>query len=110
MSYETPPLILKILKREIDVTLEYYGGAVLYNINTQAKSELRLELLPDGSYLGHCRYGKIIRDIKDLRDVVNAVRDCMHGRDYVSQAWLDVMVEFGIVRRIEKTVVTYENN
>ena len=108
MNYETPKLIKDILRREIEVTLVLKGDTVLYDVNTKAKSHLYLEQQRDGSFIGHRRYNETTESIVDIGDAAYAVKSCMYGKGYANQKWIDVMVDLGIIKRVETTVVTYE--
>lgn len=72
-----------------------------YNLNTQAKSELRLyeDFHVEGTQLD----GE--QDMVDiLEDLFWEFKGCIHGRDFYNSDWMEVGVKLGLV---EKKVTTH---
>lgn len=87
----------------VEMVLTEYDQ-VGYNVNTGAKSELVLvEDCEQNWLMCFKRYDKdsVVSLEDDLNTVVcniaREVKSCMCGRDYVSEGWLSIMEEQGLV-------------
>lgn len=68
---------------------------ILFDLNTGMKSGLQLYSTPEGKVYAVTRYNPD-EEVQDMRDVVYAASDCLCGRDYASQAWLNIFDEYGL--------------
>lgn len=104
-----PELIKELMDKGISISLLLdKGGDILFDINTGAKSHLHLKYNEDSdSFIGYRRYGDVVTDIHSVDDLIWEVHDCMLGRDSVNQAWMNLMVEKGIFKKVEKVEYEY---
>lgn len=106
-----PSLIKYIMRKGIEVKLELLGDRILYDVDTQAKSHLYLEYIPESdTFTGYGRYDMVERGIDSIDSLIMAVKDCMHGRDFVNSTWVDIMVERGFATKKVKTIETIDFN
>lgn len=102
-------LIKQLLKCGVEVTLELSeDDNIIYNLNTRAKSDLKVEL--KGETL-HCymRYGEKETISLDqglwvvIEDLARQVKYCMHGRDCVDGNWLKIMEHLNVIKIVTET-------
>lgn len=91
----------------VPVTMQYNNveDEMCFHLNTGAKSELTLV---DSDRLSSVflkkRYDPQIMKNFSLLDILNEVKSCMYGREYISDEWLNAMEHYGIIK-VERTVV-----
>lgn len=84
-------MIETVLMHGIEVTMAMHTETkmVWFNMNTQMKSEL--EIAHDGEKcIFKARYNHT-GTINDYDDLLDAVSDCEHGRDFGSEKWLKIL-------------------
>ena len=99
-------LIEEMVNSGISVTIEKGTEGIYYDVNTEAKSYLHLYPQGGGVYTAKMRYDRE-ETIEDFDDLCLAVKSCLHGRDYMNQCWLDVLVQEGYLERVVETKVSY---
>lgn len=85
-----------------------------YDLNTQAKSGLRL--FDDWHVEGRYNYSEqiVIEEWNDMQDILSKLffefKGCIHGRDFYNSEWMEIGVKLGLVeKKIQThTTVTYE--
>ena len=78
----------------VSLELNKERGLIEYDLHTGMKSGLSL-YEKDGEVWAITRYDEDDLIIS-LSDVVYTARDCMCGRGYAAQAWLDIFKEYNI--------------
>lgn len=92
------------------VTIEYEeaSGLYSYDLNTKAKSELKL--FDDFHVEGRYSYSNRIdpeQEVNEiLKDLFYEFKGCIHGRDFFNSDWMEIGVKLGCV---EKKVTTTTN-
>lgn len=85
-----PDVILEIVQKGCEVTLKKIDDIVVFDIHTDAKSHLYIEVVENYTkgFNIHTRSNPTeFVDELDFHDVVWRVKNCMYGRDYVSYFW-----------------------
>lgn len=90
------------------------GYGVYYDLNTQMKSNAHLVFSED-SFKIYKRYGEVVAlpnytDKSDIEDVIDficwEVKDCMHGRDFMSERWEKLLIKRNILTKNVQTTTT----
>jgi hypothetical protein len=110
MTFEE--MIAKLLDNGIEIVLKKQDGVVWYDLQTGMKSELLIAKSPnhgDETAISKGRYGHE-GSIDTWDDLMYEVKNCLHGRDFMSSAWQDLLVKEGYltVKTTTTTTVTYE--
>lgn len=90
------------------ISLEYDEGKdiLLFNLNTMAKSGLRLS--EDFYVYGRYEYSAKINNNQELEEIIKDLfwefRNCLCGRDYYNSEWMEIGVQLGLT---EKKVTTH---
>jgi hypothetical protein len=103
-----PQLIYDLINNGIPVKIfKDKDNRVMFNLQTQTKSELFLHLDTNGTtFTGYGRYNAIHPHIETIDDVCCAVHDCMHGRDYISDPWKKVLLDRNYIQEtVTRTLV-----
>lgn len=109
-------IIEYLVNKGIDITISKskdYG--IYYDLNTGMKSHAHMVFVGmDDCIKIYMRYGE--QDSVDLidktldeaiEDLCYIVKGCLHGRDFMSSNWADLLVELGILTKHVETKVTY---
>lgn len=107
---KTPELITQLVKLNIPVTLEMFDDDNIgFNINTETKSQAVLVYDEEkNNFKAYMRYNQTEENIENLDDVLMVVKDCMHGRPFVADHWLKLLVEHGYLTIKEEVKRTIE--
>lgn len=82
-----PDVILEIVQKGCEVTLKKIDDIVVFDIHTDAKSHLYIEVVENGFNV-HTRSNPIeFVESLDFREIVWRVERCLCGRDYISYFW-----------------------
>jgi hypothetical protein len=101
-------MIQQIVHRGIDVTMKMSEGVLMYDLNTEMKSHLMLHYDTNKEQCDfYGRYGTE-GTIEDYRGLLWEVKDCLHGQDFGNQAWLDLLVEEGVLEIITTTTRSFK--
>lgn len=96
-----PNLIEELVRKGIPVTMKLMKDEKIgFDIHSEAKSEVVLTVDHENSgeetlFNAHMRYNEIKTDIKDMSDVVEVIKDSMHGRTFLAVHWFKIFVDFG---------------
>ena len=87
--------VLEMIMPAIDmgVTVEVMSTNMI-NLNVQAKSHCHLEIMPDGTVMARRRYDEDMA-VRDFEDVLLAVSQCTHGRNFINHNWFTVLDHHG---------------
>lgn len=110
------PLVEYLVKKGILVTIGFEQEmGVFFDLNTEMKSGTKLVFVENG-YTIHTRYDKpefVAVDKDNLSDAFNdlcwRVKDCMCGRDFMSERWEKVLLEEGVLKKEVTTTTKYLN-
>ena len=111
MTFEE--MIDKLLDNDIEITLKKENGVVWYDLNTGMKSHLWISKSPnpggDETAISQGRY-EHRGSIDTWSDLLDEVKGCLHGRDFMSADWQDLLVKEGrlTVKTKTTTTITYE--
>lgn len=110
-------IIEYFVDKGIEITIgkhEDYG--IYYDLNTGMKSHAHMVFVGMDDYIKvYMRYGE--HDSVDLmnktleesiEDLCHIIKGCLHGRDFISSNWADLLVELGLLTKHVETVVTYK--
>ena len=106
-------MIAKLLDNGIEIVLKKQDGVVWYDLQTMMKSDLLIAKSPnpggDETAISKGRYGHE-GSIDTWEGLMFEVKRCLHGRDFMSSAWQDLLVKEGYltVKTTTTTTVTYE--
>lgn len=102
-----PDVVAAAVFRGVSVTLEtnVSTGELFYNMNTGAKSHMHI-FVRDEKVIAEMRYGDK-EEINDFDDLLYAVKRCMHGRDYMNSEWVSILINEGVLERVETVQVSY---
>lgn len=106
-------LVEHIVKKGIPVTIGFEKEmGVFFDINTEMKSGAKLVFVENG-YTIHTRYDKpefVAVDKDNLDDAFSdlcwRVKDCMCGRDFLSEHWERVLLEGNYLKKEVTTKTT----
>ena len=106
MNEDFVDILDHLLDEGIEVTLHKKDGIVWYDLNTQAKSHLWISpSIGSIKYLDRYEGGTI--ECSYL-GVLLLAKDCMYGRNYMSQKWIDLLLKESVLKRKVVETVTYE--
>ena len=101
MSIFNSELILGIMEYLVDegislVIEQDINGNVVVDVQTMAKSDLKLWCNDKFEVVALMRYNEV-RVIESIDDVLHAVKGCLHGRDFISMGWAELLQREGIL-------------
>jgi hypothetical protein len=106
-------MIAKLLDNGIEIVLKKQDGVVWYDLQTMMKSDLLIaksySLCGNEVVITNGRYGHE-GAIDTWEGLMFEVKRGLHGRDFMSSAWQDLLVKEGYltVKTTTTTTVTYE--
>lgn len=100
------PLIEHVVKKGIPVNIEFDPEkGVLFNLNTNMSSDAHLSFHGNG-YTIYKRYNESVfvefdeDDINhSFRCLCHEIKECMHGRDFLSHYWEKVLLEEEVLKK-----------
>lgn len=98
-------IIEKLLDAEIEITLTKKDGVVWYNLNTQMKSGLSVSKQKN-EFFYKARYSE--GNFEDYEDVLFLAKECLHGRDFANEKWIDLLKKEGVLQVETETKVSYK--
>lgn len=101
-------LINKLLEEGVEIIMKMKApGVIYYDLQTGAKSNIELFFITGCTSFGYsARYDTGFVD--GFTDVLYLVKAEMHGRDYLSGVWRDILVKHGVMKKTVKEVISYE--
>ena len=103
MTFEK--IIGKILDAGIEIKLTKEDGFLWYNLNTMMKSDLSVSK-HDGKFFYKTRYSD--GNFEDYEDVLFLAKECLCGRDFANEKWIDLLKKEGVLQVITETKVSYK--
>lgn len=104
-------MIDKLLDGGIEITLTKQDGILWYNLNTSMKSDLLIAKSPnpggDEIAISKGRYGHE-GSIETWGDLMREVKGCLHGRDYMSYDWQELLLAEGMLKVTKTTTTTVD--
>lgn len=90
---EMPPFLEEMVDLGIRPTIEKHPDyGIGYNLNTMMKSHMFL-YLKDGQWHVAMRYDED-HIVDDITDIAYYGRHAMHGRDYMSSDWINLLGKY----------------
>ena len=96
-------VIYYLLSEGIDITLKKIDGNVWYDLNTGMKSKLWIAPTTNGEFKFSTRYSEGVEELS-IRHLLYLARHCLHGRDYMSSAWRNLLIKEGLIEVETETV------
>lgn len=106
---ELPDYIEDLVNAGIDVTIkkDFADGMLGFDLNSMAKSEMFLFNDPkDGQWKIRGRYN-FEEPVEDLEDLMSIFRRFYEMRNFGNGNWLSLLVNHGMMERVENITVTY---
>ena len=96
--------LMNILKRlaveDIEILImKDFNGNVVADVQTMAKSDLKLWVNDEGQVVALMRYNEV-RVIEDFDDVLYAVEHCLHNKGHISASWAKLLQQEGILGEV----------
>lgn len=83
-------LIMPLLLSGISVETNWNAeDGLWFDLNTLAKSHMYLKK-KDDKWFAHMRYNKV-QEVTEADELAWLYKDCLHGRDYMSSAWVNFL-------------------
>lgn len=104
---EFDDIIRQLLQSGIQITLRWDNDRIIHDLNTGMKSHLYIAW--DESVEAIRCWGRYDHEatVDSFNGLLWEVKNCMHGRDFADAAWIDLLVNNGILTRHVTTTVTY---
>jgi hypothetical protein len=105
---EFDSLIETLVNKDIEITMKLWEGKIVYDLNTAMKSHLLLRYdEADKECIYYGRYDAT-GSVSNYNNLLREVKGCLHGRDFGNQAWIDLLVEEGVLEVEVTTTRTFK--
>ena len=94
-------LVNTILDKGAELSIAKRGGQMVVDLQTGAKSHGWLVEEGDKVFF-EGRYD-LKNEVSDIGDVYMEVKGCLHGRDYMSEFWIETLKEEGLLEIYTET-------
>ena len=110
-------IIEYFVDKGIEITIDKHEDYwIYYDLNTGMKSHAHMVFVGMDDYIKvYMRYGEhdsvdlINKTLEEsIEDLCHIGKGCLHGRDFISSNWADLLVELGLLTKHVETVVTYK--
>jgi len=86
---------------------DHEDNAILYDLNTEAKSYLHIKYyFSSNHWEGLGRYNKVF-ELYSLMDVLVAVSEWLHGREFINQQWRNALIYYGIRMKFVDNLINF---